>query len=143
MFFWRIKNCIRNTLALLLSALVASGVWGAGVSRLPNVTGARCFYLDSASSQAELAQTLSLLDLARVRGESVALSLGEEEALALIAELSATVLFIEEAAGVRSYYCYTEEIYGGLSLGDYFVNLHVAVSGEGCVVGSPIIFGSF
>ncbi len=143
MFFCRIKNALRGVAALALSFLALAGVWGMGVSRFPHIEGDRQYYLDSPSSQAKIADGLSPFDFARVEGESVSLSLNEGEALALIKSLSGEVLFIEEAAGVRSYYCYSPTLFGGIKIGEYFVNLHVAVEGERCVVGSPIIFGSF
>ncbi len=143
MFFQKIKNCIRTVVALLLSLGVAICVWGIGATRFPALSGARSFYLDSPSSQAKIKSTLSLADFTRVRGESVVTSLTEEEGLAFIEAYSARVLFIEEVGGVRSYYCYTPLAQGGIRIGEYFVNLHLA-AGEGyCVVGSPIIFGGF
>ncbi len=78
-----------------------------------------------------------------MRGESVSFSGDEGKALALIADLGGEILFTEEGAGVRSYYCYAPTISGGLLLGETFVNLHVAVGKERVVVGSPIIFGGF
>ncbi len=141
MFFRRVRNCIGTLVALLLSVGIGLCVWGMGATRFPTLEGERRFYLDSPSSQAKVKERLSLLDIARVRGESVTLSKGEGEEV--IAALSARVLFIEETGGVRSYYCYTPAYEGGLRIGEHFVNLHVAVGEGRCVVGSPIIFGGF
>ncbi len=141
MFLKRLLHFFNTLFALLLSVGVVVCVWGMGASRFAFCKGERTFYLHSPSSQAKMQSSLSLLDIARVRGESVLVA--EEEGLALIQSLSAEVLFVEDAGGVRSYYCYTPAYYGGLRVGEYLVNLHIAVGEGRCVVGSPIIFGGF
>ncbi len=143
MFLRRLQNCIVSVLALLSSGGVLLCVWGMGGTRFPSIEGERRFYLDSPSSQAKAKEALSLLDFARVRGESVSLQMTEVQALGLIEELGGEILFTERVDGVCSYYCYAEGLAGGLVLGEYFVNLHLAVEGSRCVVGSPIIFGGF
>ncbi len=141
MFFKRVKNCINTFLAIAVALLVGLCLLGMRGTRFPTLEGARTFYLDSPSSQATAVSSLSLLDIFRVRGESVALDEGEaEEALA---SLSAEVLFVEEVGGVRSYYCYSPNFFDFVQVGEYLVNLHVAVGAGRCVVGSPIIFGGF
>ncbi len=142
MFWKRLKNCIATIVALLIAALALLFVCAIGVVSFPQTEGTRRYYLDGAYSQEGQAY-LSLFDCARVRGQSVSCRMTEVEALAFIEELGGEVLFTEEASGVRSYYCYTKAVGGGLVVGGYFVNLHVAVEGSRCVVGSPIIFGSF
>ncbi len=141
MFFLRIKTCLNTFLALLLAVSVGLCAWGMRATRLSSLKGERTFYLDSPSSQANIKSTLCLLDIARVRGESVCLEKGEAEEI--LAALNAEVLFVEEAGEVRSYYCYSKALYGGLRVGKFWVNLHIAVGEERCVVGSPIIFGGF
>ncbi len=141
MFFNSLKNWINTLLAVAVSALVALFVWAMGATRFSAVEGERRFYLDSPSSQAKREESLSLFDIARVRGESLSLSAKEGEEM--IAALSAKVLFIEEIGETRAYYCYTPKYHGGVLIGEYLVNLQVAVTMERCVVGSPIIFGGF
>ncbi len=141
MFFKRVKNCINTLLSMAVALLVGLCFLGVRATRFPTLKGERTFYLDSPSSQAKAVSALSLLDAFRVRGESVLL--GEEEAEEVLASLAAEVLFIEEAGGVRSYYCYSPKFYDFVQVGEYLVNLHVAVGEERCVVGSPIIFGGF
>ncbi len=141
MFFKRVKNCIHTFLAIALALFVGLCLLGTGATRFSTLQGERTFYLDSPSSQATATSSLSLLDIFRVRGESIALDEGEaEEALA---SLSAKVLFVEEVGGVRSYYCYSPKLFDFVQVGEHLVNLHVAVGEGRCVVGSPIIFGGF
>ena len=55
----------------------------------------------------------------------------------------AELLFTETEGGVTNYYLYSGKLGGGIALGGYLVNLHIAVRGERTAVGTPIIFGGF
>ncbi len=116
-------------------------VWACGVSRFPALEGERTFYLYSPSSQATRTHTLSVKDLGKIRGESAQVEgITAEE---LMKTLRAELLFVEESAGARSYYCYTDEWTDGVYVGEYYVNLQIAERADGCVVGAPMIFGGF
>lgn len=77
----------------------------------------------------------------KVTGESVRLSGDKREELE--ARYMAKLLFTEEACGIVNYYYYSPVLGGGVRLGEYCVNLHVAVSGEQTAAGTPLIFGGF
>ena len=77
----------------------------------------------------------------KVAGESVRYEGDQYEALK--AKFGATLLFTEEACGVTNYYLYSPVLGGGVALGGYTVNLHIAVSAEQTAAGTPLIFGGF
>ena len=68
---------------------------------------------------------------------------GEEKARELIAEYNGKVLFTERAGGTLSYYCFAKGLGKGILLDGVFVNLHIAIRGDTCAVGTPILFGGF
>ena len=152
MFLFRIfhiKSFITTAFALAVCGIFALGFYVKQVVKLEDLQGERMFYLDSASSQSLLQDKISWLDFPRIRGESVRFSLqekegnGEEVLQSIMEKYHAEVLFSEEADGVISYYCYTDEWTDCVVLQGKKVNLHVAVSSLQCVVGAPIIFGGF
>lgn len=138
-----------STLAALAAAgAVLVGVWGARVCKLSELDGTRVFYLDSASSQGLRTERLRLKDLARVKGESVRFGIDagetpEEIAKRIAEQYGAEILFAEEACGVVSYYCHTDDWTESVEIGGERVNLHVAVSETQCAVGTPIVFDGF
>ncbi len=142
MLFCRLKEFMRSVLALGFALVVGLVVWSANAVKLSALSGERRFYLRSASSQATEKSVLSLADLPLVRGESVSIA-AETSLEEVLSAFCAEVLFCEEAEGVTSYYCYSPTIKNGVAVKGVFVNLHVAISTERCVVGSPLIFGSF
>jgi hypothetical protein len=105
------------------------------------------YYLDSAILQGLRKEELTLLDFARIEGESVRFALNGENEQALVERVTgmynAKVLFVEESSGERSYYCYTSAWNNALQLQGERVNLHIAVREESCVVGTPIVFDGF
>ena len=141
---WRFVSFLSS---LCLTFVVGVGLYAASVCRLDGLQGERVYYLDSASSQGLRKEELTLLDLPRIEGESVRFSLNGESEQALVARVTgmydATVLFVEEGAGERSYYCYTSAWNNALALQGERVNLHIAVREGKCVVGTPIIFDGF
>lgn len=154
---YRLKNFISVLLAASFALLIAVGVRAVNVSYLADLNGERTYYLDSASSQGLRASSLSLSDLARVKGECVRIDLSEndgggyslndrtpEEIARSIAEsYGAEILFVEEVCGVTSFYCYTPRWNNGIMLYGRAVNLHVAIGEETCAVGTPIVFDGF
>ncbi len=141
----RIKVFFKTVASLALALFLLLFVRGISITRFPLEQGGREFYLRSSSSQALVKQTLSLGDLFCLKGEKVSFACeNEEETLAvLLARYKAQVLFIEEAGGVRSYYCVSGKWQDGVRLNGVFVNLHIAFDGECCALGAPIIFGGF
>lgn len=107
------------------------------------------FYLKSTSSKAktmvcptEWAAAYRFFVRSELTGESTVYPTGD--ALSLIARYDGEVRFIEEAAGVTSYYCRSPRMKGSVSLYGEEINLHVAVREDGSVcIGTPIIFGGY
>jgi hypothetical protein len=113
---------------------------------LKKTAGERIFYLNSSSSQGLMKNTLCFRDLPRVRGESVCFMHqinAQDLALQIFKDYDAEVLFVERVGDVISYYGYAQGLGEVLCLDGYIINLHVAVTNERCVVGTPIIFGGF
>ena len=81
------------------------------------------------------------LFLSDIKGESVRYR--GDRAEELIERFRAKILFMEEAADVVNYYCYSPVLKGGVTLGEYFINLHIAVGREQTAAGTPVIFGGF
>lgn len=132
----------------MFAALAAFGlllaVWSMGATAFPQVQGERTYYLRSQSSQALIKNRLSPLDFSLMEGESVSFSYTDIlEVEKLMQDFQAQVLFTENVGGTTSYYCYSPHMRSGVRLGEYFVNLHIAVRGDRCAVGSPMIFGGF
>ncbi len=144
MLYYRLKRTFTVIIATLLAAFIFALVRVGNVSKLSAYAGERTYYLDSASSQSLQKAHLSGLEFLRVQGESVYIK-GEGEAYAqkVMKEVNARVLWIEEVDGVRSHYCYTPLFGEGVVIGGQKVNLHIAVSSEGCAIGYPIIFGGY
>ena len=145
MLFLYCKNFIKTTLALALVLIFVVFTRTVCVSRFSQVEGERTFYLRSASSQAGIKERLHVTDLFSVKGESISFACeSEEECLrSLLSRYQARVAFVEEADGVRSYYCATAKWSDGVSIEGIFVNLHIAFGESRCVVGAPLIFGGF
>ena len=81
------------------------------------------------------------LFLTGIKGESVRYQGNRAEEL--IKRFHAAVLFIQEAAGVTNYYCYSPVLMRSVQLNGEKVNLHIAVRGSKTAAGTPIIFGGF
>lgn len=61
----------------------------------------------------------------------------------LIQKYRAKLLFTEEACGVKNYYFYSPLMSSSVELAGVAVNLHIAVSEQKTVIGTPLIFGGF
>ena len=146
--FRALNNFIKLTLALILSLAFCFCAKAAHLSRLSFLQGERTYYLDSASSQSLTKSKLAAWDIFRVQGESVCFTIVEREekgvfARTLVEKLGGAILFIEEMDNTISFYAYIPTWGSGISINERKVNLHIAVSGENCKVGTPIIFGGF
>ena len=150
---FRFRNFLRTCLAVVIALGCCILVKSANGARLTDITGTRTYFLDSASSQGLQKNSLSLFDLARVKGECVQTEIPaytdgrtltkEEIAGEIIQKYQAEILFSEEVDGVLSYYAYVSAWSDSVWLYGQKVNLHVAV-GEACLsVGTPIIFGGY
>jgi hypothetical protein len=152
-FVWRLKIFIRTLLALVFSAVVLCCSCVTNICRFSAVDGERIFYLHSASSQGLRAERLTFLDIPHIRGESVRFDIAtvfgdgeiDEIAARIAKEYEATILFTEEASGVKCYYGYTPQWSGGMCIAGRNINLHVVLRTDKTVgvVGSPIIFDGF
>ena len=98
-----------------------------------------------ASSSAEQIVTenplLVKLLCAGEKGESVRYEGDRYEELK--SSFDAELLFTETEGSVTNYYLYSPKLGGGIALGGYLVNLHVAVRENRTAVGTPVIFGGF
>ncbi len=157
---WRIKGFCKLFCAVALSSVFLLGLFlfnnGSTLSKLQ---GEHTFYLYSASSQALQKEQITLYELSNLRGESVRFPLdgktngstdgsaygneGETLVKALLETYGGEVVLVEEACGVRSYYCYTPHISKRVFIERKPVNLHIAIGKTQAAVGSPIIFGGF
>lgn len=133
-------------LSVLICAFFCLFFYTLSVCKLSALSGKRTFYLYSKSSQATITQTLPLLELHQIKGESVAFALQENPQTLLeniLQRYGAKVEFIEQIGDSVSYYCYTKKWSNTLILKGKAVNLHIAIDTASAVVGTPIIFGGF
>ena len=153
MFVYRVKNFICVAFAVIFSLFFAVGVKAVSVTRLADIEGKRVYFLDSASSQGLRKESLSFVDLTRVKGECVFTEIStydrgryltkEEIAQEIATRYDAKILFTEEVDGVVSYYAYTTRWQGCIDLNGVKINLHIAVGKGNLAVGTPIIFDGF
>lgn len=148
-FLYVCKQYLRLFFALVLAVTFALAVRMANVCKLSALQGERTFYLYSASSQCAQTSRLALSDIPFVRGESVRLQgqyvveRGDEIAQNIARAYGAKLLFVEYLPAGNCYYLYAPQLGAGARMGDAVVNLHIAVTGGGCTVGTPLIFGGF
>jgi hypothetical protein len=142
-----IKNGARLIFACMTAGALAFGLFLFNAFSLNDLDGAHTYYLYSPSSQAQMQTVLCPFDALFLTGESVCFSVTAEDKENFpkeIAELfRAELIAVESVSGVTSYYLYSTDLRGGVRVQGRKVNLHIAVSGESCVVGTPIIFGGF
>ena len=157
MFRYFFKKFISLALSVAVACAVALFVRVENISRFSALRGERTFFLNSASSQGLRAETLSVKDIFRVKGECVRFDLkgydggryalngssAEEFAQNLAKKYDAEIVMVEEACGVISFYAYTGRWGDFIYVDGRAVNLHIAVNGEICTVGSPIVFDGF
>ncbi|MBR2329696.1 MAG: hypothetical protein IKA40_00455 [Clostridia bacterium] len=158
----RLNGLKRFMATLAATAVAVAALLGArcfSVCRLSRLDGERTFYLYSASSQALCKKTLSFTDVFYIQGESVRFSwkkqgfgdsistaiTGSQTALAeeIADYFGAEILFIERTNGVLLAYCHSGQMQGGVQLQGKWVNLHIALRGQTCAVGTPLIFDGF
>ena len=75
------------------------------------------------------------------KGESVRYEGNRYEELK--SSFDAELLFTETEGNVTNYSLFSKKLGGGIALGGYQVNLHIAVRENRTAVGTPIIFGGF
>ena len=82
-----------------------------------------------------------------MKGESVRFDRNGQDEYGLVSEIlaqyGATLTYTETLDGVTSYYAITPNLYGGVLINGNKINLHIAISENQCVVGTPVIFGGF
>ena len=150
-----LKRFLATAAATLVGLVVLLGARCFSVCRLSRVDGERTFYLYSLSSQALCKKTLTCTDVFFVRGESVRFQWKEQgfgnavnvpqKALAeeIAAQFGAEVLFFEKTGNVLSAYCHSKQFSDGVKVQGDWVNLHIALRGQSCTVGTPLIFDGF
>ena len=119
--------------------------WLIGKFQLPTGESQGEYYLYSASSNAQIKESVSYAEVFSVVGESKGYSVenADEFVSATLKTMQAEVLFFEEVGGVKSYYCYSPRIGGTTVLYGEPINLHIAVKGGSVKIGSPVIFGGY
>ena len=112
--------------------------------------GKNTYYLYSASSQAEIKESLKPAEFADLKGESAVYVFengaeGTDETFVerILDEYRAEICFVEEAAGTLCYYCHSPRLKNGVMLEGQKINLHIAVRAESIALGTPIIFGGY
>ena len=153
MFFYRLKNFICVSFAVIFCLFFAVGVKAVSVTQLADIEGKRTYFLDSASSQGLRKEVLSISDLTRIKGECVFTEISayeggrylsnEEIAVEIATHYEAEILIKEEVDGIISYYAYTPRWQDGLYINGKKINLHIAIREENLAVGTPIIFDGF
>lgn len=147
MFLRRGIERAKTWCAVFIFVLACAVIYIENTTTLLGASGRYTYYLYSPSSNAQQTQTLCILDLPFVQGQSVkveGVTRGEEtEFLTAFAEDNQIEwLFTETFEGGVSYYGYTPNVTQKTMIYGQFVNVHLAVSDE-CVLGSPIIFGGY
>lgn len=146
-FYWKTLRAVAVFVCVAFSLCVATVARVSQVCRFSAIEGERTFYLYSASSQAIRKSTLTLRDCLFVKGESVQFFHGGEDAGAVAERIAraygATITYTETACGTISYYAYVPNGWESVTLNGARINLHIAVNGEVCAVGTPVIFGGF
>jgi len=145
---WKIKQGIYAFLSVVLATVFCLFFYALNACKFSSFQGRREFYLYSASSQAIVKTQLSISDLNKIKGESVSFLLAETESEDVVVDrvlkkYGASVRFIEENAGVVSYYCYTDKFQNFIMLNGVEINLQIAIDGDRAVLGTPLIFGGF
>lgn len=130
---------------VLLACLAAAGALFV-LRHAPSFAGAARYTLflgENSSAEAVVLEgdALPLLLSSNVRGESAVFQ--GDRAEELLKAYRARVLFIEEAAGTVSYYCYSPLLGEGLLLNGKRVNLHIAAGRGQTAAGTPLLFGGF
>ena len=134
--------------AILIVALSVFGVRLLSVCKLRALTGERTFYVYTPSSQAGMRSVLTWQEWLFVTGESVGIELcsiwqAKTYAQEVLNRYGGEILFEEQSGDVTCIYAYSKQLGGGVSVYGKRVNLHVALRGKVCVVGTPIIFGGY
>lgn len=140
----------RTRIILLAFLCLALAVLPQAMNKLPLFKRGISYtlYAGSASSNARMLvcgegrEWLDKLFTGNITGESAAYG-DTQTALAEAERLGAKFLIVEQAAGITNYYGYSSRLSGGVVLKGERVNIHVAVSGRGSAIGTPLIFGGF
>lgn len=126
------------TLLLLVAAMQKRLIFSGGESYRFYIgdTSANCREIYSSSEAAPILR-LTLSDLS---GECAAYSrLNTEE---FLRSVNGEIVFTEEVDGAVNYYCRADLPYSITLYGEE-INLHICVTDERVLVGSPIIFGGY
>ncbi len=104
--------------------------------------GYEVYYGGSSSSPVKCTDDPLLEKLAGgVTGESARFEGERYEELK--ARYHAELLFEEKTGGIVNYYLYSPDLGGGVMLGGYLVNLHIATGEDRTAAGTPLIFGGY
>jgi hypothetical protein len=132
---------MRNKLLLSIAVLIIlCYAFLSSTDLIELLHGKKTTYLDSSSSLAEMVYDKGVYF--NKTGFSVELEemidLGD-----LLSSFGAKILFVEDTTDGTSYYAYSPKLKHVNIINKTRVNLHVHVSKDKMVVGSPLIFGSF
>lgn len=128
-----------------VAAVVACAAAAFCITRLPvfgQGNAYELYYTANSSAQSEVNSRPLFVKLTHLTaGESARYGGDRYEELA--ARYRAKLVFCESVAGIENYYCYSPLLGDPVDLGGRLVNLHIAVSAEQTVAGTPLIFGGF
>lgn len=143
MWIFKTVEFLKWLIALTVAVVLFFAVAFLNVTAFP-FEGDKEYYLYDASSQARVKQAVTAIEIPFIRGERVELDYESGEILEQILErYTASVVKVEENAGVVSYYCYSPKLKRGIVIDGAVVNLQIAVKAESMVLGTPIIFGGY
>ena len=150
---YRLKYFVCLYLASVVAFCFCVGARIMNLSKFTALQGKHTFYLESASSQSLIKERLTFSDLWKVKGESVVFAKTDYEggmyasnddlAKAIAQKYHAELYFTEEVEGSVSYYGFSPDWQEKILLYGMPINLHIVLSSDQIVVGSPIIFGGF
>ena len=112
------------------------------LSELASLEGEKTYYVGVAASNAYILNEKDAgVFLDKVKGESCRVNdMGVET---IMKEYKAAEVFVEEAEGTTSYYCFSPLLKRSVIIKGREINLHIAVKNDEVTVGTPLIFGSF
>ena len=144
MWAYKLSAWLRFVLAVLLAVGIFIFASVFSLSAFPQESDKE-YYLYTPSSQAEIANQVSVFKLLYIKGECARVECADAQAYlqATIEKYNAEVVKVESFDGGISYYCYSPKLKNPVLLDGAFVNLHIVVKGSSILLGTPLVFGGY